>query len=154
MAAALDHDGRMKTPLHALSRLAPASLLLLIACAGAQAPPVTIGADNTARLWQQIQSANADTSCDGDSQCHSLGVGSKACGGPERYLAWSSKHSDGAALQALAQQHSAARRADDARAGMMSTCSVVSDPGAVCRAGRCVLNPVSPGLPGGQTIQK
>ena len=154
MTPALDHHGRMKTPFHALSRLAPASLLLLIACAGAQAPPVTIGPEATARLWQQIQSANADTACDGDSQCHSLGVGSKACGGPERYLAWSSKRSDGAALQALAQRHSAARRADDARAAMMSTCSVVSDPGAVCRAGRCVLNTISPGQPGGQSIQK
>jgi len=156
MTPALDHHGRMKTPFHALSRLAPASLLLLIACAGAQAPPVTSpdGPEATARLWQQIQSANADTSCDGDSQCHSLGVGSKACGGPERYLAWSSKRSDGAALQALVRQHSAARRADDARAAMMSTCSVVSDPGAVCRAGRCVLNTVYPGQPGGQNIQK
>jgi hypothetical protein len=154
MITALAHDGRMKTPFHALSRLAPASLLLLIACAGAQAPPMTAGPEATARLWQQIQSANADTACDGDSQCHSLGVGSRACGGPERYLAWSSKHSDGAALQALAQQHSAARRADDARAGMMSTCSVVSDPGAVCRAGRCVLNAVAPGQPGGQSTQK
>jgi len=148
MAPALDHHGGMNIPFRALSRLAPASLLLLIACAGAQAPPVAAGPEATARLWQQIQSANADTSCDGDSQCHSLGVGAKACGGPERYLAWSSKHGDGAALRALVQQHSAARRADDARAGMMSTCSVVSDPGAVCRAGRCVPGAAGLGAPG------
>lgn len=144
MAAALDHDGRMNTSLRSLLRLAPAGLLLLVACAGAQAPPSTA----TATLWRQIQSANADTGCDGDSQCHSLGVGAKACGGPERYLAWSSKQSDGAGLKALAEQHSAARRADDARQAMMSTCSLVSDPGAVCRAGRCVLNPAGLGAPG------
>ncbi|NGZ82777.1 hypothetical protein [Duganella aceris] len=149
----------MKTSLGTLSRLAPASLLILVACAGAQAPPTPsasppAGPEATAALWRQVQKANADTACDGDSQCHSLGVGAKACGGPERYLAWSSKQSDGAALKALAEQHSAARRADDARAAMMSTCSLVSDPGAVCRAGRCVLNAASPGSPGGPANQK
>ena len=124
-------------------RLAAASLIILTACAGARPP------DSTVELWRQIQSANADQSCDDSSQCHSLGVGAKACGGPENYLAWSSKNSDGAQLKALAEQHAAARRADDKRAGMMSTCSVVSDPGASCRAGVCVLNPrgISGGAP-------
>jgi len=115
-------------------RLAAASLITLTACAGARAP------DSTAELWRQIQSANADQSCDNGSQCHSLGVGAKACGGPENYIAWSSKNSDGAQLKALVEQHAAARRADDKQAGMMSTCSLVSDPGASCRAGVCVLN--------------
>jgi hypothetical protein len=46
------------------------------------------------------------------------------------------------------EQHSAARRADDQRKGMMSTCSLVSDPGAVCRAGRCALNAAGLGAPG------
>ncbi|MYM84618.1 hypothetical protein GTP44_22045 [Duganella sp. FT50W] len=113
--------------------LAAASLLILTACAGPPEEPVVA-------LWQQIKSANADLRCDDNSQCHSIGVGAKACGGPENYLAWSSKHSDGAQLKALVAQHAAARRDDDQRKGMMSTCSVVSDPGASCRAGVCVLN--------------
>ena len=157
MAGALDHHGRMKTSARSLLRLAPASLLILAACAGAR-PPVPASepaaATTTAALWQQIQSASADTACDSDSQCHSLGVGSKACGGPERYLAWSSQHGDGAQLKALVEQHSAARRTEDAREHMMSTCSLVSDPGAVCRAGRCVLNTVNRALPGGPSVQK
>jgi hypothetical protein len=113
-------------------RLAAAGLLMLTACASAQTP--------TEQLWKKIQAANSDLACDDNSQCHSLGVGSKACGGPENYLAWSSKNSDGAQLKALVEQHAAARRADDQRLGMMSTCSVVSDPGATCRANVCVLN--------------
>ena len=113
-------------------RLAAASLLMLTACAGAQ--------PTTEQLWKKIQAANTDLACDNSSQCHSLGVGSKACGGPENYIAWSSKNSDGAQLKALVEQHSAARRADDKRLGMMSTCSIVSDPGATCRAGSCVVN--------------
>ena len=102
-------------------------------------------ANKTEALWKKIQAANADTSCDSQSQCHTIGYGSKACGGPERYMAWSSKNGDGAALKALIEQHAAARRADDAREQMMSTCSLVSDPGASCRAGQCTINPTSPG---------
>ena len=155
MAAALDHHDRMKTATRTLLRLAPASLLILVAaCAGARPPAQASDPAATASLWQQIQSENADTACDSDSQCHSLGVGAKACGGPERYLAWSSKQNDGARLKALTEQHSAARRADDAREHMMSTCSLISDPGAACRAGRCVLNPVNRASPGGAAIQK
>jgi hypothetical protein len=60
-------------------------------------------------------------------------------------MAWSSKNSDGAALKALIEQHAAARRADDEREQMMSTCSLVSDPGASCRAGHCTINPTAPG---------
>jgi hypothetical protein len=123
--------------------LAAASLLVLTACAGAQ--------PTTEELWKKIQAANSDLRCDDNSQCHSLGVGSKACGGPENYIAWSGKNSDGAQLKALVEQHSAARRADDKRLGMMSTCSVVSDPGASCRAGTCVVNERAVIPPGGRS---
>jgi len=117
-------------------RLATASLFVLTACAVAQPP----APDTTVSLWQKIQSANTNLSCDNSSQCHTLGVGAKACGGPENYIAWSSKNSDGSQLKALVEQHAVARRADDAREHMMSTCSVISDPGASCKAGQCVLN--------------
>lgn len=130
-------------------RLAAASLFVLTACAGARSP-VPVPDQPVAALWQQIKSANANLSCDDNSQCHSLGIGAKACGGPENYLPWSSKNSDGTQLKALVAQHAAARREDDRRQGMMSTCSVVSDPGASCRAGVCTLNQqsvVSPGQP-------
>jgi hypothetical protein len=126
-------------------RLAAASLLMLTACASAQPP--------TEALWKKIQAANSDQRCDDSSQCHSLGVGSKACGGPENYIAWSSKNSDGAQLKALVEQHAAARRDDDKRLGMMSTCSVVSDPGASCRAGVCIVNERSL-MPPGQANSK
>ncbi|MYM70279.1 hypothetical protein GTP45_26240 [Pseudoduganella sp. FT55W] len=146
-------------------RLAAASLLLLTACAGAQSPAAKPeakpdlrlkasaappGSATTPELWQRVLAANSDLRCDDNSQCHSLGVGSKACGGPEHYLAWSSKNSDGAELKARVQQHAEARRADDKRLGMMSTCSVVSDPGARCNAGQCVINERPAFGPGGR----
>lgn len=136
----------MKNVSHAL-RLAAATLLILTACAGARSP-APAPAEPMVVLWQQIKAANANLSCDDNSQCHSIGIGAKACGGPENYLAWSSKHSDGAQLKTLVAQHAAARRENDRRQGMMSTCSVVSDPGASCRAGICTLNPQSVASPG------
>jgi len=128
-------------------RLAAASLLILTACADAR-PPATGQDTAVTSLWQQIKTANADLSCDNSSQCHSLGIGARACGGPENYLAWSSKNHDGARLKELVAQHSAVSRDEDKRKGMMSTCSVVSDPGASCRAGACTLNPQSLASPG------
>jgi hypothetical protein len=141
-------------------RLAAAGLLLLTACAGAQSPApkpepkfkasaMPVGSATTPELWRRVLAANADLRCDDGSQCHSLGVGAKACGGPEHYLAWSSKNSDGAELQERVKQHADARRADDKRQGMMSTCSVISDPGARCNAGQCVINERPAFSPGG-----
>ncbi|MET0265609.1 MAG: hypothetical protein ABW202_08345 [Duganella sp.] len=152
---------RRYLPLHL--RLASASLMLLIASACASSPPAqptqavlpapaSPAASSTEQLWQQIQASAADNSCNSDSQCHTIGIGSKACGGPERYLAWSSQRSDGATLQRLVAQHSAARRADDDRQRSLSTCSMVSDPGASCRANRCTLNPAAPF--GGQPLAR
>ncbi len=86
----------------------------------------------------QIHAEIGAASCDAPAQCKTLAVGAKACGGPESYLAYSTKTSDGAKLTALAARDAQARKKADARAGMVSTCSVVSDPGANCDAGRCV----------------
>ncbi len=129
--------------LHHTLRIAAASLLILTACADArQSTPVQVQVpEGTApTLWQQIQAANTDLSCDSDSQCHTIGTGAKACGGPENYLAWSSKNSNGAKLKSLVELHSAARRADNNSQGIMSTCMAISDPGAVCRVGICTLS--------------
>ncbi len=140
----------MKISLRPL-RLTGAGLMLLVAAACNSAPPA---AQSSAALWRRIQSANAGNACERDSQCHSLGVGAKACGGPESYLAWSDKNADAAALKQLVEQHAAARRDEDARAGLMSTCQLTPDPGATCHAGRCELRTSQPGQPGGGTSQQ
>ena len=103
------------------------------ACSTA-APPAQ--GDAEAQLQQWV----GDAACTADAQCHTLGWGAKACGGPARWVAWSSMRSDPAALQALAEQHAAAQRAEQQRRGIVSTCSVVTDPGARCVAQRCQLN--------------
>lgn len=102
------------------------------------AAPLAAAAPAAGSLMQQITAEIGAAACDAPAQCKTLAIGAKACGGPESHVAYSTKQSDGAKLTALAARHAEARKKADARSGMMSTCSVVSDPGATCDAGRCV----------------
>lgn len=97
-----------------------------------------------AALSQQIDAEIGNAACDTSQQCRSLPVGSKPCGGPAGYKAWSSKANDGTRLTALAAQQAADQKKADTASGRMSTCSFAADPGASCVAGRCVLNKAGP----------
>lgn len=132
----------MKTPaLPTLLRAACASLFVLSITACGSAPTATQApAPGGANLAEQIKAEVGDAVCDAPKQCQTLAIGAKACGGPERYLAWSNKNSDGKALTALARTQAEASRKLQQADGMMSTCAIVTDPGATCEAGRCVLN--------------
>jgi len=96
---------------------------------------------SSASLWSQIQAEVGAAACDAPQQCQTLAIGAKACGGPESYLAWSNQHSDGQRLKSLVAQHRSLREAEMRRSGMVSDCSFVTDPGAICLAGRCELLP-------------
>lgn len=143
----------MKTLTTHLTRLCAAALIMATAaCSGVAgnepapaAPvvkktpaPVSAAAPAGQTLMQQIKAEIGSAACDTSAQCRSLPVGSRACGGPESYLPYSTKVSDAAKLQRLASQDSAARKEQDTRAGMVSTCQMIMDPGATCSAGRCV----------------
>ena len=126
----------MKTT-SSLARLCGA---LLFAAAGSACSGVSNSAPATppAGLLQQLRAEIGDAACDSAQQCKTVAVGHKACGGPENYLAWSSKSSDGAKIRQLAEAQRAQRKAENEASGMVSTCSAVMDPGATCSAGRCV----------------
>lgn len=118
------------------------------AAAAPEAKPMSnnsSGKPSSQALWQQIQAEIGDAACDGPQQCHSIAVGAKACGGPDAYLAWSSKRSNEAKLRALIAAHAQARKDENATSGMVSDCRMVTDPGASCQAGRCVLQPQGAG---------
>jgi hypothetical protein len=123
-----------------LLRAACAALVLLAAtaCSNPSAQDASPAPGN-AGLLAQIQAEVGTAACDSTQQCQTIAIGAKACGGPEHYLAWSSKDHDGKKLKALAQAQAEASRKQQQADGMMSTCSIVTDPGATCEAGRCVL---------------
>jgi len=151
----------MKTSRFALTatttRRALQQLALLALCctsSACQSQPDSVKQPDTAQLWQQLLAESQRSGCDQDSQCHSLGVGAKACGGPERYLAWSDRQRSDQRLQQLAARYAAARTADDQRQQLMSNCALVADPGAVCRAGRCELRSLDPRAPGSTPLAR
>ncbi len=120
----------------ALTRLATPALSALVlcsfvACAGeivAPTPPMR----SSAEWLEAIEREIGDAACETSAQCRTIGVGAKACGGPEAYLAWSSAVSDPARLAALVSRHREARRQEVERSGMLSDCQITPDPGAVC----------------------
>lgn len=142
----------MKKPalLHPARLGALALLCGLAACSGVSAsgdaaapaaPPQAAApaAPGHQGLWQKIQAEIGSASCDSPSQCRTLAVGHKACGGPESYVAYSTKAGNSARLVQLGEQYAAARKAENERSGMVSNCMMVVDPGATCAASRCVL---------------
>ncbi len=114
------------------------------------------GSQTSNESWQAVQ-RTVKTTCQHDSECRSLGVGYRACGGPQQFIAWSAPHSDEAALMAAAARYERASRKEAQARGEMSTCQVLPDPGALCARplgaaqaspGRCELRPMSKGSGG------
>ena len=110
----------------------------------AQTTPVPAAAaaasePESARLGRELRALIGPAACSADSQCRTLAVGAKACGGPAGYLAWSTQGTDAQKLTALAVRHADAQRRETETAGMRSNCMFVPDPGAACVAGRCEL---------------
>jgi len=128
-------------------------ILLFLGCAscamgGAPVPAGTSGqgqapaAAAKAGTLAEIRKLIGNAACTDASQCHTLPVGARACGGPEYYLAWSSANTAGDELRALGERYKAERQAGNAASGRISDCRYAIDPGAVCSAGACQLRTV------------
>jgi hypothetical protein len=87
----------------------------------------------------RIRALVGSPTCTSDAQCHTLPLGAKSCGGPAGYIAWSSAKTQEAELRALGDSFKEQQQAANAASGMMSNCSVVPDPGAICKTGICQL---------------
>jgi hypothetical protein len=94
------------------------------ATAPASAPPGSV----------EVLIGNA--ACETDAQCRTIGVGAKACGGPARYVAWSTLRTDEERLRAAAETEAEAQRRTLTASGRVSDCSLEVDPGAYCDASR------------------
>jgi len=123
------------------------------------APPV-IPSDNTTAATPVAGSASANfapvhaqlettlasaSACTVDTECHSVAVGAKACGGPTGYRAYSSRTVSKASVDALAQHERELAAAAARESHEASTCFMLADPGAHCQQSKCVTGP--PGTP-------
>lgn len=123
-------------------------LILLLGCAACtteaqdpanKKPAPAASAAPASDTLGRIRAMVGDAACSDTSQCRSLALGSRSCGGPEAYLAYSTAKTSEVDLRALGERYQKEREAADAASGMMSTCQFIPDPGAVCEAGRCQL---------------
>jgi hypothetical protein len=120
-------------------------VLLLLACTACASGAGPQGASRAAPAQASgtlasIRQLIGNAACADSSQCHSLPVGARGCGGPEYYLAWSSQATDGEQLRSLGGRYKAERQRDNAASGRVSDCRFAVDPGAACQAGSCRLN--------------
>ena len=125
--------------------LALLPLALLAACAAhggnqTDAPAPARQNDTLARIHALV----GTPSCTEDSQCRTMAVGQKGCGGPESYLAYSTASSSEAELKALGDIYRAERRSANSAGGRVSDCRFIADPGAACRAGTCQAGAAQP----------
>jgi hypothetical protein len=121
--------------------LMPLCLLLPVAFAAradvaSASGAVATSAQKAAQTLEKITSAIGTPQCTQDQQCQTIAIGHKACGGPEYYLTWSSAHTSSTVLKKLAARYSKLREAEHARTGGLSTCILVTDPGAMCQVGQ------------------
>jgi hypothetical protein len=119
-----------------------AALLLVTACQAQPLPDKSVQASLAAEaaLLARIEAEVGAAPCTSSSQCRTLPIGAKACGGPAHWMAWSTTTGRAKQLQAWSTELAELQRRRFEATGMMSTCSIVPDPGAVCHAGRCVLS--------------
>lgn len=91
-------------------------------------------------LNTEVQALISDKSCSVDSDCASLPYGAKACGGPARYLVYSTATLSAAEQQTLtetATEYSELSRQYNVDNGVISTCDVVVPPSVGCVSGQC-----------------
>ncbi len=125
-------------------------LILLLSCAGCAtvdtipAPKTPVAAkasvptnEDAASLLVQIRNTIGSPACTASTECKTVAVGARACGGPDGYLAYSTSTTPTATIEALAARHAKRKRAAVSASGMVSTCNIVTDPGAICDQSVC-----------------
>jgi len=122
-----------------LPRLLASALACIALASCAQTAPATAPVAESARLAGELRTLIGPASCSADTQCRTVPVGAKACGGPAGYWAWSAQGTDAEALKALATRQAEAHRREVEASGMRSNCAMTQDPGAACVVGRCQL---------------
>ena len=151
------HFKHWSTPSAARSNHVAALMISVVLAASCQAQPPSMTASAPVtreradlkaedELRARIDADIGEPRCADDGQCRTLAVGENACGGPMVWLAYSTVGARGDALQASASKLAALQRRRYELTGQLSTCQYTPDPGAMCKAQRCVLRPSGSGV--------
>ena len=118
------------------------SFYFVLCIAGSIAPALAAGGDEEAleKLHQQIVSLIGEPRCENIVHCRVLPVGSRPCGGPAEYLAYSSIAGKREILEAKAYEYGFLQEEVNRARGASGTCDVLAEPRVACVNGRCTLN--------------
>lgn len=89
-------------------------------------------------LLQEIRSAAGVARADDLSQCRAIALGAKPCGGPERYLLYSTLTADEPRLRALVERYNSAADTRVRDQDLVSNCQVIEAPALGLEGGFCV----------------
>ena len=106
-----------------------------------QQQPVVLTAERLREMSLEVRGMVPSPEADNPNQCQLVPMGHKPCGGPERYLLYSTKTLNGDEEQAFLtklQQYNKLSRQFKQDAGMVSDCQVLPEPGVIVRQGFCV----------------
>jgi hypothetical protein len=112
--------------------------LLLVGCA--RRPPAAEGKRDSVELGdlrESIIRQVGTASCSASSDCRTLPLGSKPCGGPRQYLVYSATATDSSRLAADAARYTSAEAKKNQEERQVSDCSVLVEPRVGCISGRC-----------------
>jgi len=111
----------------------------------AAAPASTAAGGDLASVEAQLDGVLTQASaCTADTECRSVAVGAKACGGPTGYRAYSGKSASPDSVEALAQHERELAAAQAKASHQVSPCFMLADPGARCQQHKCVTGRAGP----------
>ncbi|MGH7859679.1 MAG: hypothetical protein ACREQY_20320 [Candidatus Binatia bacterium] len=114
-----------------------ALLFLLVLSEGTAAGEVSLR-QRLADLESKIRTLIGEARAERPEQCLAIAFGAKPCGGPWRYLVYSTAATDGARLETLVAEYNALDRRRNGEEGLVSDCAFVGPPALALVAGRCV----------------
>lgn len=113
------------------------SALFLLGCSekkeSAEAPAGDTAMRNTLKSIEQT----IRLGCDDDAQCRSIAFGAKPCGGPWKYLLYSTKETDVDTLRKQVETYNEQNRRYNEQSGIVSDCMLATPPKTACLEGMC-----------------
>lgn len=100
---------------------------------GTESKPLVSAKPSLKGIQQLVQNKQ----CQAKSDCGSIGIGHRACGGPESYLVYSKKQVDKNKLEAMVSKYNEAKKEQVKKSGMMSTCMMLMPPAVDCKNNMC-----------------
>jgi hypothetical protein len=125
-------------------RVQTISIVVCIITLGLAAPVTCFAqsdAEAAAELRGRITLMIDAARCNNIVNCRVLGLGSRPCGGPEEYVAYSIWDTQVDEIRSLAAEYNFLREEVDATDGKVGTCEVLPEPAVNCINARCVTVP-------------